>query len=205
MNKFKNSINMNNIHLIFPTKKFLNKLRNIYELKYGHISNDKFSNEIGITKGIFDRYMYRDSPIFNVLKGSALEKIVRNIFDKISTGICWIDEEMFFFFLLTEIIDDNNSKVKSSLKFFYILTLGARLFNKLIRNFKDSLERKRNPFSELNESREKLIEEVISEEILQELINANQKNALIEKLSATEYTLDKLIDDWNLKRNWNVK
>lgn len=105
---------------------------------------------------------------------------------------------------ITEIID-NNIKVNSSLRFLYILTLGARLFNKLMRNFNYSLERKRNTFNELNESLEKLIEEVISEEILQELINTNQKNELIEKLSTTEYALDKLIDDWDLKRDWNIK
>ncbi|KKM89251.1 hypothetical protein LCGC14_1250550 [marine sediment metagenome] len=105
---------------------------------------------------------------------------------------------------ITEIVD-YNTKVNSSLRFLYILTLGARLFNKLMRNFNNSLERKRNTFSELNESLEKLIEEVVSEDILQELINNNQKNELIEKLSTTEYALDKLIDDWNLKRDWNVK
>ena len=33
----------------------------------------------------------------------------------------------------------------------------------------------------------------------------NQKNELFEKLSTTEYVLDKLIDDWDLKREWNVK
>ncbi|MBY9013654.1 MAG: hypothetical protein KGD70_14885 [Candidatus Lokiarchaeota archaeon] len=87
----------------------------------------------------------------------------------------------------------------------YILTLGARLFNKLIKNFSNSLERKRNTFNELNESLEKLIGEVISEDILQELINTNQKNELIEKLSTTEYALDKLIHDWDLKRDWNIK
>lgn len=81
----------------------------------------------------------------------------------------------------------------------------ARLFNKLMRNFNDSLERKRKTFSELNESLEKIIEVVISEEILQELIYTNQKKELIEKLSTTTYTLDKLIDDWDLKRDWNVK
>ncbi|MBA7501345.1 hypothetical protein ES704_04108 [subsurface metagenome] len=105
---------------------------------------------------------------------------------------------------ITEIIDDN-TKVNSSLRFLYILTLGARLFNKLMRNFNSSLERKRNTFNELNESLEKLIEEAISEDNLQELINTNQKNELIEKLSTTEYTLDKLIDDWDLKRDWNLK
>jgi len=105
---------------------------------------------------------------------------------------------------ITEIID-NNTKVNSSLRFLYILTLGARLFNNLMRNFNNSLIRKRNTFNELTESLEKLIEEVISEDILQELINTNQKNELIEKLSTTEYALDKLIDDWDLKRDWNKK
>ena len=81
----------------------------------------------------------------------------------------------------------------------------ARLFNKLIRIFSNRLERKRNIFSELNESLEKLIEDIVSEDILQELINNNQKNELFEKLSTTEYVLDKLIDDWDLKREWNVK
>ena len=74
-----------------------------------------------------------------------------------------------------------------------------------MRNFNYGLERKRNTFSELNESLEKLIEEVVSEDVLQELININQKKELLEKLSTTEYTLDKLIDDWDLKRDWNVK
>lgn len=50
----------------------------------------------------------------------------------------------------------------------------ARLFNKLIRIFSNRLERKRNIFSELNESLEKLIEDIVSEDILQELINNNQ-------------------------------
>jgi hypothetical protein len=105
---------------------------------------------------------------------------------------------------ITEIID-NDTKVNSSLRFLYVLTLGARLFNKLMRNFNYSLERKRNTFSELKESLEKLIEVVVSEDILQELINTNQKKELIEKLSTTVYALDKVIDDWDLKRDWNVK
>ncbi len=79
------------------------------------------------------------------------------------------------------------------------------IIDNLMRNFNNSLIRKRNTFNELTESLEKLIEEVISEDILQELINTNQKNELIEKLSTTEYALDKLIDDWDLKRDWNKK
>ncbi|MCK4779149.1 MAG: hypothetical protein KAT57_03130 [Candidatus Lokiarchaeota archaeon] len=89
-------------------KQFLKTIKVFYENKFGHISNEKFASEIGITKGIFDRYMYRDSPIFDSLKGSALEKIVRNIFDKISTGISWIDEKAFMEILLKYIEDEKN-------------------------------------------------------------------------------------------------
>lgn len=53
---------------ITPAKQFLKKIRMFYENKFGHISNEKFANEIGITKGMFDRYMYRDSPFFDSLK-----------------------------------------------------------------------------------------------------------------------------------------
>ena len=91
-----------------PAKKFLKTIRIFYENKFGHISNEKFANEIGITKGIFDRYMYRDSPIFDSLKGSALEKIVRNIFEKISTGTSWIDEKAFIDILSKYIGDEKN-------------------------------------------------------------------------------------------------
>jgi len=74
-----------------------------------------------------------------------------------------------------------------------------------MRNFNNSLERKRNIFSESNETLEKLIEEVGSENNLQELIITNQKKELIEKLSTTEYALDKIIDNWDLKRDWNKR
>jgi len=104
---------------------------------------------------------------------------------------------------ITDIIE-NTLKVNSSLRFFYILTLGARLFNEMMRNFKFSLNRKRNNFNEFNESLDKLIEEVGSENNLQELIITNHKKELIEKLSTTEYALDRLIDNWDLRRDWSV-
>lgn len=91
-----------------PAKQFLKTIRIYYENKFGHISNEEFANEIGIKKGIFDRYMYRDSPIFDSLKGSALEKIVRNIFDKISAGTNWIDETAFIDILSKYIEDEKN-------------------------------------------------------------------------------------------------
>jgi len=37
------------------------------------------------------------------------------------------------------------------------------------------------------------------------LINTHQKKELIIKLSTTEYALDRLIDDWDLKRDWNIR
>ena len=91
-----------------PAKQFLKTIRIYYENKFGHISNEEFANEIGIKKGIFDRYMYRYSPIFDSLKGSALEKIVRNIFDKISAGTNWIDETAFIDILSKYIEDEKN-------------------------------------------------------------------------------------------------
>lgn len=102
-------------------------------------------------------------------------------------------------------IIDNNAIVNSSLRFLYILTLGARLFNEMMKNFKNSLIRKRNNFSESNDSIEKLIEEVGSKKNLQELIISNQKKKIIEKLCTTEYALDKLVDNWELSRDWNKK
>ncbi|MFW9989448.1 MAG: hypothetical protein ACFFC3_12395, partial [Candidatus Odinarchaeota archaeon] len=104
-----------------------------------------------------------------------------------------------------EVNDINYIENDSSIKFLYILTLGARLFNEMMTNFNKSLERKRKIFSELHETSNKLIEEVISEENLQDLVNKYQKKELIEKLSTTEYALDKLIDDWDIKRDWNIK
>ena len=40
---------------------------------------------------------------------------------------------------------------------------------------------------------------------LQELIISNHKKNLIEKLSTTEYALDKLVDKWDLSCDWNKK
>jgi len=95
-------------NIITPAKEFLKTIRIFYENKFGHISNEKFAIEIGITKGIIDRYMFRNSPIFDSLKGSALEKIVRNIFDKISAGTNWIDETAFIGILSKYIEDEKN-------------------------------------------------------------------------------------------------
>ncbi|MFW9989449.1 MAG: hypothetical protein ACFFC3_12400, partial [Candidatus Odinarchaeota archaeon] len=99
---------MNEKCVNFPARNFLIRLRNIYESKFVHVSNKEFANEIGITKAIIDRYMYRDSPVFDSLKGTALEKIVRNVFEKILTGISWIDEKAFIDILAKYIEDEED-------------------------------------------------------------------------------------------------
>ena len=117
-----------------PANQFLKIIRIFYENKFGYISNEKFANEIGITKGIFDRYMYRDSPIFDSLKGSALEKIVINIFDKISAGISWIDEKTFIDILLKYIEGEKNYIQENNLN---RTTIGNQILEWLKRKYKE--------------------------------------------------------------------
>lgn len=117
-----------------PAKQFLKTIRIYYENKFGHISNEEFANEIGITKGIFDRYMYRDSPIFDSLKGSALEKIVRNIFDKISAGTSWIDEGAFIDILSKYIEDEKNCIQENNLN---RTPIGNQILEWINRKFKE--------------------------------------------------------------------
>ncbi|MFX1537069.1 MAG: LAGLIDADG family homing endonuclease, partial [Promethearchaeota archaeon] len=86
----------------------------------------------------------------------------------------------------------------------YILTLEARLFNKMMTNYGDSLGRKRKIYSEQFDTYGNLIEQVIDRKNFQNLVNKHQKCDLIKLLNTTEYALDKLIKEWNIKRTWNL-
>ena len=98
-----------------PAKNFLITLRSIYENTYGTISNENFANDIGISKGQFDRYMYRDSPIFDGIKGSALETIVRTIYSKILCGFSWIDEDKFISILKQYTQEEQNYIIENNI------------------------------------------------------------------------------------------
>ena len=113
----------------------------------------------------------------------------------------YYDSDLGYHIRITE--DIEKASIKRSSRFIYILTLGSQLFNQMMNNYYDSLERKRNIFSELHETYEKLIEHVVNRANLQNLINKNPKNKLINLLNTTEYALDKLINEWDLKRSWD--
>ena len=79
------------------------------------------------------------------------------------------------------------------------LTLGASLFNGMIRNYPYSLQRKRRLFNERDmESYDRLKKLVSNKENLQTLVNKNQIIFLIKKFNVSTATFYRLCRDWNV-------
>lgn len=79
------------------------------------------------------------------------------------------------------------------------LTLGASLFNEMIRNYPYSMQRKRRLFNERDlESYDRLKKLVSNKENLQTLVNQNQIIFLIKKFNVSTATLYRLCRDWDV-------
>jgi hypothetical protein len=79
------------------------------------------------------------------------------------------------------------------------LTLGASLFNEMIRNYPYSMLRKRRLFNERDmESYDRLKKLALNKENLQSLVNENQISYLINKFNVSTATFYRLCRDWNV-------
>jgi len=79
------------------------------------------------------------------------------------------------------------------------LTLGASLFNEMIRNYPYSIKRKRRIFNEREMgSYNRLKKEVLNKENLQNLVNKNQINLLLKKFNVSTSPFYRLCKDWNI-------
>ena len=79
------------------------------------------------------------------------------------------------------------------------LTLGASLFNEMIRNYPSSMERKRRIFREREMgSYNRLKKEVLNKENLQILVNTNQINFLLKKFNVSTSPFYRLCKEWNI-------
>ena len=79
------------------------------------------------------------------------------------------------------------------------LTLGAALFNKMIRNYQYSMKRKRKVFHVRDiESYNRLKKNVINRKNLQDLVDSRQMKILIKKFNVSNGTFYQLCRDWNI-------
>jgi len=81
---------------------------------------------------------------------------------------------------------------------YYYLRIGAKIFNEMMKNYNNSLERKRRLFSEFQDAYIDLTVRVGSKKNLQKLIDQYPKSILAKKLNVNYRTLQKLINEWNI-------
>jgi len=79
------------------------------------------------------------------------------------------------------------------------LTLGATLFNEMMRNYQDSMKRKRRLFHVRDmESYNRLKKKVINRRNLQDLVDSKQIKFLIEEFHVSNGTFYRLCREWNI-------
>jgi len=94
--------------------------------------------------------------------------------------------------------DLSNDVIIKSNKPIWRLTMGATLFNELLKNYKNSMERKRHFMNEYREIYENLKKLIGSENNLQKLVENFPKQLIADELGINIKTLSKLMKEWGV-------
>ena len=94
--------------------------------------------------------------------------------------------------------DLSDDVIIKSNKPIWRLTMGATLFNELLRNYKNSMERKRHFMNEYREIYENLKKLIGSENNLQKLVENFPKQLIADELGINIKTLSKLMKEWGV-------